>query len=72
LNKRLVKVTMDKGIAEKGLKKEIDVLSKKVEYQVKESERLRNIVEEREDEIKLLLQSDQNFDKIRNHIHELR
>ena len=46
---------MDKMIHERGFKKEINVLNRKIEYQAKECERLRAIIEEREDDIKLLL-----------------
>jgi DNA-binding protein YbaB len=55
LNKRLVKVSLDKSIQESAFKKDIEVLRSKVKYLTKEGSRLRAIIDEREDDIRLLL-----------------
>ena len=55
LNNKLVKVTLGKSIQEAAFKKDAEVLRSKVKYLTKEGSRLRAIIDEREDDIRLLL-----------------
>ena len=48
-------MSLDKSIQEKAFKKDIEMLRSKVKYLTKEGSRLRAIIDEREDDIRLLL-----------------
>ena len=57
---------------ETALKKDINILRDKINYLTKEGARLRAIIDEREDDIRILLQGGKDFEIIRSKIFDLR
>lgn len=57
---------------ETAFNKDINILRDKINYLTKEGARLRAIIDEREDDIRILLQGGKDFEIIRSKIFDLR